>query len=118
MRRVRIAGPARSDIARALRRSEEEFGKAARERYRHLLDKTLQDLGQDPARVGVRAIDGVRKGYFTYHLKFSASSASKTWVRRPRHLIAFYLDASGDVIVARVFHERQMLGRHLVDEDS
>ena len=33
--------------------------------------------------------------------------------RRPRHLIAFYVDDSGDVIVARVFLERQMLSRHL-----
>jgi len=26
-------------------------------------------------------------------------------LRHPRHLIAFRVDASGDVIVARVFHE-------------
>jgi len=35
-------------------------------------------------------------------------------VRRRRQLIAFRIDGDGDVIIARVFHERQMLARHLV----
>ena len=36
----------------------------------------------------------------------------------PRHLIAFYVDDSDAVIVARLFHERQMLSRHLMDHDN
>ena len=36
-------------------------------------------------------------------------------VQQPRHLIAFYIDNSDDIIVARVFHERQMLSQHLVE---
>jgi len=113
VRRVRVTGPARRDIAKTLRRSGEDFGKQARARYRRLLDQALRELGEDPARIGVRAIDDIRKGYFTYHLKSSIRSRRNASVRRPRHLIAFYVDDSGDVIVARVFHERQMLTRHL-----
>ena len=115
MRRVRIAGPALRDIARLLRRSEEEFGGAARVRYRRLLDKALRELAQDPMRIGVRRIDDVREGCFTYHLRSASQGSAAKAVRHPRHLIAFRLDASGDVIVARVFHEQQMLARHLAD---
>lgn len=118
MRRVRITGPARRDIARTLRRSTQDFGNQARERYRRLLDQALKDLGEDPARIGVRAIDDIRTGYFTYHLKSSTRSGSKSSVQQPRHLIAFYVDDSGDVIVARIFHERQMLARHLIDDEQ
>ena len=113
MRRVRVTGPARRDIAKTLRSSGEDFGKQARARYRRLLDQALRELGEDPARIGVRAIDDIRDGYFTYHLKSSVRSRRNASVRRPRHLIAFYVDDSGDVIVARVFHERQMLARYL-----
>ena len=116
MKRVRVTGPARRDVARALRRSGQDFGKQARERYRHLIDQALKDLEEDPTRIGVKAIDDIREGYFTYHLRSSARSRRPSSVRRPRHLIAFYVDDSGDVIVARVFHERQMLAQHLVDD--
>jgi toxin ParE1/3/4 len=113
VKRVRITGPARRDIANALRRSREDFGGRASERYRRLLDRALQDLATDPRRPGVRAIDDIRPGYFIYHLKSSAKAQPEAAVRRPRYLIAFRVDDSGDVIVARVFHERQMLARYL-----
>ena len=99
-----------------LRRSEEEFGRAARVRYRRLFDKALRELSKDPARVGVRRIDDVREGYFSYHLWSASKGSSAKAVRHPRHLIAFRLDASGEVVIARVFHERQMLVRHLGDD--
>jgi toxin ParE1/3/4 len=113
VRRVRIAGPAQRDLADILRTSEEQFGAQARSRYRRLIDKALNDVARDPERAGVRSIDDVRPGYFVYHLNFSRRAGTTITVRRPRHLIAFRLDERGDVIVARVFHERQLLLRHL-----
>ena len=116
MSKVRISGPARRDISKALTQSLGEFGPEANERYRLLLDQAFKDLGEDPRRVGVRAMDDVREGYFTYHLRSSVRRAPKPSVRRPRHLIAFRFDERGDVLVMRVFHERQMLNRHLGEE--
>lgn len=118
MRRVRITGPARRDIARALGRSNENFDARARDRYRRLLDQALVDLGDDPNRPGVRPISDVRDGYFAYHIKSSTDNPPKPSVRQPRHLFAFYVDVAGDVIAARLFHERQMLSRHLGDHDE
>lgn len=117
MRKVKVTGPARRDIARALRRSGEDFGAAARTRYRGLFDQALQALGDDPLRVGVRAIDDVRKGYFTYHLQSCLRANRSPAVKKPRHLIAFFVDDAGDVVVARVFHERQLLEKYFVEDN-
>ena len=62
MRRIRVTGPARRDIAKILRRSGANFGNQGRDRYRSLIDQAMQDLGDDPARVGVRSIDEIREG--------------------------------------------------------
>ena len=113
MRRVRVTGPARRDIANALRRSREAFGAPACERYRRLFGNAFRNLAEDPVRPGVRAIHEIRDGYFIYHLKSSARARREAAVRRPRHLIAFFIDDSGDVIVARIFHERQLPARHV-----
>ncbi|WP_459863080.1 type II toxin-antitoxin system RelE/ParE family toxin [Endothiovibrio diazotrophicus] len=113
---MRLTGPARRDIARILQWSGTRFGESSLLRYRHLIDHALQDLAADAARVGVRPIDDIRAGYFVYHLKWSRNRAGYPPVRHPRHLIAFFIDRSGVVIVARLFHERQMLEEHLMDE--
>ena len=118
MRRIRVTGPARRDITKILRNSSAEFGDQARERYRSLIDQALKDLGADANRVGVQSIDDIRKSYFLYHLKWSRKTSTGLPVRQPRHLIAFYVDDSDAIVVARVFHERQMLSRHLVGPDG
>lgn len=112
--RVRITGPARRDIDLILRRSREDFGAKARQRYRALIDKTLKDLGSDPARPGVKAADDIRAGYFLSHLKWSRPATS-IMVKKPRHIVVFYIYETDAVVIARVFHERQMLSKHLID---
>jgi plasmid stabilization system protein ParE len=47
MTQVRLTRGALDDIRRVLRRSEAEFGVAARTRYRILLDQALRDLAED-----------------------------------------------------------------------
>jgi plasmid stabilization system protein ParE len=118
MKRLRVTAPARRDITNILRHSSAEFGDQARQPYKTLIDQALQDLGDDAARVGVQSADDIREGYFLYHLKWSRKASVGLSVRQPRHLIAFYFDDSDAVIVARMFHERQMLSRHLMDHDN
>lgn len=113
MRAIRVTGPARRDISKILRHSSATFGDQARQRYRRLVDQALKDLGADANRVGVQPIEEIRKGYFLYHLKWSRKTLPAPSVHQPRHLIAFYIDNSDAIIVARLFHERQMLSRHL-----
>ena len=118
MRRIRVTGPARRDIIRILRHSSAEFGNQARQRYRKLIDQALEDLGDNAIRFGVQPINDIRKGYFLNHLKWSRNSPAGQPVRQPRHLFAFSIDTSDDIIVARMFHERQMLSRHLGEPEN
>ena len=118
MRRIHVTGPARRDLAKILRHSGVNFGTEGRGRYRRLIDQAMRDLSEDAARVGAQSIDDIREGYFLYHLKWSRKASAGPPVRQPRHLIAFYIDDSDDIIVARIFHERQMLSRHLVEPDN
>jgi plasmid stabilization system protein ParE len=113
VRRLLVTGPARKDIGAILRYSGENFGDRTAANYARLIDRALKDLAEEIDRHGVRAVDDIRKGYFLYHLKWSRGAHGDGTVRRPRHLIAFYVDASDTVVVARLFHERQMPSRHL-----
>jgi len=113
VRTVRLAPGAIADIRRILQRSAPEFGPGEGSRYKVLLDQALQDLGEDPRRVGVRPVPDVRPGYFVYHVKFSKPRVTGGTVGRPRHLVVFSVDASDAVLVAAVVHEREMLERHL-----
>lgn len=113
MRAVRLAPGAIADIRRILQRSNTEFGAGAGARYKVLLDRALQDLGEDPRRVGVRPVPDVRQGYFVYHVKFSKPRVTGRTVGRPRHLVVFSIDTSDAVLVAAVVHEREMLEQHL-----
>lgn len=112
--RIRITGPARRDIQKILYRSQAEFGVEARKRYQALLDQAFRDLKADATRLGVTSVEDIRAGYFLYHLKWSSAAATET-VKKPRHLLVFYLDMTDVLVIARVFHERQLLSRHLAD---
>ena len=113
MRRVRLTRAAGSDIKHILRSSEMDFGEEARGRYKALLGQAITDLAEDPARNGVKAIDDVRPGYFTYHSRWAKARIAGPSVRQPRHLLVFSIDGEGVVVVAAVIHERELPARHL-----
>lgn len=113
MRRVVVAKLAARDIQRILRRSEAEFGVAARSRYRELIDRAIRDIADNAAHPGVRAIDDIGSGYRLYHLLFSRNAVPGPRVGRPRHLLAFYLPDDARRVVAAVVHERELIERHL-----
>jgi toxin ParE1/3/4 len=113
MNQVRLTQGALDDIRRILKRSEADFGTAARSRYKSLLDAALLDLAEDRGRIGVKPIADVRAGYFVYHLKWSKPRIEGPAVGRPQHLLVFSVDEAGHILVAAVVHEREMLERHL-----
>ncbi len=113
MRRVRLTRLAADDIKNILRRSESEFGEVARGRYKALIDRAIQDLAEDPGRIGCKGIEDVRPGYFIYHIKWAKARLSGPSVRQPRHLLVCSIDGDAGIIVAAVVHERELLERHL-----
>jgi plasmid stabilization system protein ParE len=110
---VRLTPGAIADIRGILQRSKAEFGAGVGVRSKVLLNQALQNLEEDPRRVGVRPVPDVRPGYFVYHVRFSKPRVTGPTVGRPRHLVVFSVDASDAVLVAAVVHEREMLERHL-----
>jgi toxin ParE1/3/4 len=96
-----------------LRWSEDRFGADARTRYRMLIDAAIRDLAQNPDRPRGRSIADVRAGYWAYPLSFSRRQERRAGVARPRHLLAFRRYDDEVLVIARLFHERQLLERPL-----
>ena len=110
---VKVAKPARKDIASALRHSENEFGLAARERYKALIDQAINDIAKDPARPGVLSIVDIKEGYLLYHLRMSRRNVSGDRVGKPRHFFLFRLENADNLIIARLLHDRMLLTQHV-----
>lgn len=101
-RALLVAAPAEQQIAKILAESETSFGRSARERYAALITTALEDLLDDPYRLGSRLIDG----RIHYHLRHSRNRVSTPAGRvgTPRHLVIARL-VGDDVLVLAVAHD-------------
>lgn len=111
---LRIAGPARRDIADILRWSVEAFGPTARDRYEGLIYRAMAAItADDPA--SSRDAPGIGPGIRLYHLRNSRKGNDRPQVSRPRHLLA-YRRYDGDlVVVVRVLHDASDLPSRFQD---
>lgn len=115
MRRVVITATARRDIVDLLACSEREYGENARRRYEHLVRSGVQALRSDPDRSGVSTHPSLRPGLRLFHLRHVRRDApGSEGVERPRHLVAFLVDAQA-LTVLRVLHHRMDLLARLGD---
>ncbi|MDP1738331.1 MAG: type II toxin-antitoxin system RelE/ParE family toxin [Caulobacter sp.] len=113
MTALRLTASARRDVATALAQSEQQFGRAARRRYRLLLQRAFDDLAQDPRRPGVRDDPHLPADHRLYPVRLSrARVATADRVGNPRHVVVFRIDKQG-VEVLRLLHEAMDLPRHL-----
>jgi toxin ParE1/3/4 len=109
-----LSGPARRDIAGILKRSFQEFGEAAAERYEALLLQAFRDIAEDPERPGsLERPEILAPGARTYHLWYSRSRVQGPNVNAPRHLLLCRRRGDGAIEVARVIHDARDLARHL-----
>jgi toxin ParE1/3/4 len=116
-RRLHITGPARRDIVAIVKRSLQEFGKAACLRYTALIRQALLDIAADPQRPGSSGrpevmADGAR----TYHISHSRARVSGSRVKEPRHFLLYRCREDGLIEVARILHDSRDLERHLPEE--
>lgn len=101
---VRVAGPARRDIAAALRWSRREFGEAAALRYEALIFQALRDIGEDPQRPGSAERPEIRKDARVYHLYYSRKTTDRPGVKEPRHFV-LYRRRDDAIEAARLLHQ-------------
>ena len=111
---VRVAGPARRDIASIVKWSFHEFGARAALRYEALISQALRDIAADPDLPGSRKepkimIEGAR----TYHLSFSRRRVGGPGVKEPRHFLLYRRIDERVIEVARILHDARDLDRHL-----
>lgn len=117
MRPTRQTEAASRDLEDILRWTGEKFGPEALSRYEELFAQALEDLSENPFRVGCRKA-GER--FVIYHLRHSRDRVSDSRLRvgAPRHFILFRL-LHEEIEVLRVLHDAMDLERHFpADEEQ
>jgi len=113
LRRLVVSVDARIAVAVALAVSLDDFGPAAADRYRTLIQRAYRDLADNPERPGTKAHAELPADIRLYPIRHSnARIAAADRVSRPRHVIAFRYDAER-VEIVHVLHERMDLPRRL-----
>ena len=113
MKRYRLSGPAKADIAAILQTSERNFGADARVRYRALVSAALRRIASDPEGHATVARDDLVVGLRSYHIRHSRDDSVEAPVAHPVHVI-FYRQLEPDLVeIVRVLHDRMDVGRHL-----
>jgi toxin ParE1/3/4 len=111
-RPIRITPAARDDIRASLAHSEVNFGRAARKRYRTLIDRALEHLSRDPEPPASRAVWEVQGDLRVYHIRFAQQGGTAHRIGRPRHAVIYEL-RTDSLLVVRLLHERQLVPRTL-----
>ncbi|MCC6629988.1 MAG: type II toxin-antitoxin system RelE/ParE family toxin [Chloroflexi bacterium] len=106
------------DINSILAWSEKEFGLEARLRYGHLIATAIDDVAEDPERLGSRPRPDLRTGVRTYHLISSRERGREMSgiIRQPRHVLVYRLRGATTLEILRVLHDAMDLDRHLPDD--
>jgi plasmid stabilization system protein ParE len=112
-----VTGPARRDIAAIVKKSLQEFGEAASQRYRILIRQALLDIEADPERPGsTRRPEIMIEGARTYHTSLSRTRVNGPSVKQPRHFLLYRQREDGVIEVARILHDSRGLQRHLPED--
>jgi toxin ParE1/3/4 len=93
----------------------EQFGEAAEDHYRDLLETAVDDLCADPDRADVKALEGAADGVRYYHIRNSRRRGARR-IGNPRHYIIFR--ATDDTLdILRVLHDAMDILAHLSGEE-
>jgi toxin ParE1/3/4 len=85
---VVMAPKARSDIASILAWTEENFGPQTLKRYAKFIATAIEQIAENPERVGSSQRPEIAEHCRTYHLYFSRKTAGQAGdrIRQPRHV--------------------------------
>jgi toxin ParE1/3/4 len=100
----RLAAPAEAQLTRILADSLQGWGISGRDRYAALLIAAMQDVADDPDRMGSKLIEGELRVYHIRHSRRRVGHSPGT-VRRPRHLLVYERVPDGIVDILGVFYD-------------
>jgi toxin ParE1/3/4 len=111
MARVRVAGPAQTDLASILAASAERWGDRGRARYARLLAGAMRLVATAPDGPTTRDRSDLLEGIRSLHLRHVPG---KHGVSKPVHVL-YYRVAGPDVVeIVRVLHQRMEPSRHVI----
>ncbi len=115
---VVIAPKARGDIASILAWTEALFGTRTSKRYARLIAKAIEQIADDPDRLGSSQRPELTENCRTYHLSFSRESAGRPGdrIRQPRHFLLYRVTESNTLEIGRVLHDSMDCQANLPDE--
>jgi toxin ParE1/3/4 len=113
MSRVRLAGPAQTDLANILSTSAERWGAEGRERYAAVLAGAMRQVAAEPEGLLTKKRSELRPGLRSFHVRDARSTPSVGKVRRPVHVLYYRVAQKGVIEIVRVLHERMEPSRHL-----
>jgi toxin ParE1/3/4 len=82
-RPYRLTQAAERHLSEILGTGEDLWGPDARDRYQALIEQAINDLADNPGRLGVQIIDGL----IHYPLRHSRHRVLTGRVKRPRHIL-------------------------------
>ena len=100
----RLAAPAEAQLARILADSLQGWGASGRDRYAALLIAAMQDVADEPDRIGSKRIVGGLRVYHTRHSRRRVAGPPGP-VRRPRHLLVYERAPDGIVDIVGMFYD-------------
>jgi toxin ParE1/3/4 len=112
---VRFSNRSLVDIDGIFREGLSRFGRESALLYAALISRAVQDVAQNPHRLGVRTREELAEGCKTYHLFWSRKDAAINgkFVRKPRHLLVFRLEDDKALHIGRVLYEGMDFTHHL-----
>ena len=111
MARLRIAGPARDDLAKILATSRERWGDRGHDRYFALLVRAFRSVVREPFGSSTRQREDLLSGMRSLHTKYVRQDLG---VRQPVHIV-FFRPVVEVVEIVRVLHERMDPTIHIVE---
>jgi toxin ParE1/3/4 len=113
MPRYRLARSARTDIARILAASAEQWSIESRRRYAALLSAAMRKAATDSQGPLTRDRSDIFSDLRSLHLRHARGKGPGARVRRPVHVL-YYRTVELDLIeIVRVLHERMEPSRNL-----
>ena len=80
--------------------------------YSALIRQAFKDIHADPHRPGSKERPELAPGVRSYHVALSRDRVPQR-IKRPRHLVLYFLPNPDEIVVLRVLHDSRDLARHL-----
>jgi toxin ParE1/3/4 len=100
----RLAASAEAQLARILADSLQGWGTSGRDRYAALLITAMQDVADEPDRLGSKRIERELRVYHVRHSRRRVTDPPGP-VRRPRHLLVYERAPDGIVDIVGLFYD-------------